>query len=440
MSRGRGSTTSRRDARPFVNAEAPGGQVDLPGRVYKRRDELSVVHRRGERAVLRLVVRTVAAGSERHRFSPGSDCCAAALAHALGGGSLGGDSQMFVSRILSGPTGRLTVRDGLGDDGGHDWPSFRAPRRACPRRSRSWRVREFEHLPDLANDDLHHRRLRNRCRDRQAEVPRRHEEDPELERSVDRGTGLQSDHHEQREREHRARQGKAGLPHCGSEDPGRVGQAGRPGAVQQDHGAIAPTRAARPLQSPPLAGSARGRPRSRAGSIGLNSRTPRKRAPTPRLASVPHSPPVVRGIERTWRREADIPVAPLQLVASTSGAAPALSPTEFLLRRFCLASWWHRAQAGARVRAAPRTARRWWTRRSAQTPRRRTTVPAASWFRATSSSDVGAIAGACFGSAAGPPGATWRSCMPAAGTRFTQSPKLLTGPRPGRQAKEEDRG
>jgi hypothetical protein len=98
-------------------------------------------------------------------------------------------------------------------------------------------VREFEHLlviVDLVDGDVHHRWLRKRRRGRQAEVPRRHEEDPGLERSVDRGTRLQSDHHEQREREHRAQQGKAGLPHCGSADPDRLAQAGCRGAVQQD--------------------------------------------------------------------------------------------------------------------------------------------------------------------------------------------------------------
>jgi len=52
---------------------------------------------------------------------------------------------------------------------------------------------------------------------------------------------------------------KQACPHCGSEDSDRVGQAGGRGAVQQDHGAIAPTRTDRLLQSPPLAGSARRR-------------------------------------------------------------------------------------------------------------------------------------------------------------------------------------
>ena len=107
-------------------------------------------------------------------------------------------------------------------------------------------MREFEHLlvviVDLDDGDVDHRRLRKWRRGRQAEVPRRHEEDPGLKRSVDPGTGLQSDHHEQREREHRAQQGKAGLPDRGSEDPDRVAQAGCRSAVQQDHGAIAPAR------------------------------------------------------------------------------------------------------------------------------------------------------------------------------------------------------
>ncbi|MBV8944775.1 MAG: hypothetical protein JOZ95_05095 [Solirubrobacterales bacterium] len=47
----------------------------------------------------------------------------------------------------------------------------------------------------------HDYRLRRRRRDGPAEVPRSHEADPELDRTVDCGTGVQSDHHEQRERE-----------------------------------------------------------------------------------------------------------------------------------------------------------------------------------------------------------------------------------------------
>ena len=45
-------------------------------------------------------------------------------------------------------------------------------------------MREFEQLlaiVDLIDGDVHHRRLRKRRRGRQAEVPRRHQEDPGLE-------------------------------------------------------------------------------------------------------------------------------------------------------------------------------------------------------------------------------------------------------------------
>jgi hypothetical protein len=155
-------------------------------------------------------------------------------------------------------------------------------------------MREFEQLlviVDLVDGDVHHCRLRKRRRGRQAEVSRRHEEDPGLERSVDRGTRLRSDHHEQREREHRAQQGKAGLPQCGIEDPDYLAQAGSRRAVQQDHGAIAPARTRPPAgkASPRTGFRAGGRRKSPAVDWPTRGLPERALRP-PRLATPPPSP------------------------------------------------------------------------------------------------------------------------------------------------------
>ncbi len=172
-----------------------------------------------------------------------------------------------------------------------DRPSLGAPRRARRRRSRSERVREFEHLHVIVDCDVHHRWLRKWRRGRQAEVPRRHEEDSGLERSVERGTCLRSDHHEQREREHRAQQGKAGLPDCGSEDPVRLAQAGSRRAVQQDRGAIASARTARPLAQPAAARIQGRGPAEVAGRSTAKPRTPETRAATAAPSDSPSSAP-----------------------------------------------------------------------------------------------------------------------------------------------------
>ena len=138
--------------------------------------------------------------------------------------------------------------------------SGRAAKAGAPRRRRARRRRSrseplsacgFRHLlviVDLLEGDVHHHGwLRKWRRGRQADVPRRHEEDSGLGRSVDRKTRLRTGNANVNKALSKAKQ--ACLT-AAAKIHDRLAQAGCRGAVQQDRGAIAPARTARPLAKP----------------------------------------------------------------------------------------------------------------------------------------------------------------------------------------------